>query len=41
MSALLNVGPLPQLKIANRTKLDGLDDDDDGHEMSSKDFSAL
>jgi len=35
MSALLTVAPLQQLKIANRTKLDELDDDDE-HEMSSK-----
>lgn len=29
MSALLNVAPLQTLKIANRTKLDDLDDEDD------------
>ena len=40
MSALLNVAPLQQLKIANRTKLDELDDED-GHEMSSRIPPAL
>ena len=39
MSALLAVAPLQQLKIANRTKLDELDDDE--HEMSSKFHHSL
>lgn len=39
MSALMSVAPLQTLKIANRTKLDDLDDDE--HEMSTKEQHAL
>lgn len=36
MSALLSVAPRQNLKIANRTKMDGLEDEDeDEHEMPS------